>query len=149
MTTWLLCTTLVLRITFRKVSEADDYAIVYSSGGEKDLQYLIDYSKKFQARDLMRRSIGSDSDSMSIGSAASEEVKKEETEASENENDDEDKRLWAILENPANRKFFLENLAKVKEPILNNTEVKLAVKTFDQLVNVLVKLLESIIIKII
>jgi hypothetical protein len=125
------------------MSDTDDYAIIYSSGGEKDVQYIMDFCKKFQPRDLARRSIGasSDSDTMSIGSSASEEGKRQEEE---HENEDEDKKLWAILENPANRKLFLDTLGKAKEPILNNTEIKLAPKTFEILVNTLVKLLESI-----
>ncbi len=139
-----------------KNSENDDYLVITASSGERDLQFLIDFLKKFQGREFGRRSISStasDSDlETSMEESKKEDQKKEEPKKEENVGkeakeekpvDSDDKRLTELITNPLNRKFILETLGTNKDQIQGANEIKLASKVFDQLVDLLVKMLEG------
>jgi hypothetical protein len=60
-----------------KNSENDDYLVITASSGERDLQFLIDFLKKFQGREFGRRSISSTASDSDLETSM-EESKKED-----------------------------------------------------------------------
>lgn len=76
-------------------------------------------------------------------SEESKDSDKKNLESLAEESKESEAKVWEILANPANRKFLLEHLFKFKDPISNTHDVKLSAKSFDQLIQLLMQLLES------
>ena len=55
----------------------------------------------------------------------------------------DEEKIWSILENQSNRKFFVESFAKQKGVHTNKFRVRLSNKAYDYLVSFFIKLTES------
>jgi len=55
----------------------------------------------------------------------------------------DEEKIWQILENPANRKFFVESFSKQKGVHTNKFRLRLTNKVYDYLSDFLIKLSES------
>jgi hypothetical protein len=123
-------------LAMTKISENDEYTVVSWATNEKDLQFLLDYTKRYEPEPPSNR--GSRSNSLDLSQDSSREENKsmesletavESTQRKRIESprkyhikpfekppEDEQKRLRTVLDNSVNRKFSLEHLTKMREP---------------------------------
>jgi hypothetical protein len=127
--------------------ENEEYTIIVSSSNEKDLKFLSDFSKQFQNKTVpsLNQSISTQETDTS---KSEEELKRSESEKSDvsqepSKKEEELKRLWQVLALPVNRKFLLDNLVKYRDPSKDLFEIKLPIRQFEYLKDILSQLLQS------
>lgn len=127
--------------------------MVYSASNERDIQFLINFTKIFQPNkqinsptQLSTQTSIESNESVPLLDSVTREKSLSDSQSSMKIplSVEEEKKIWEILKNLVNRKFLLENLSKSRDTTKDSGVVALPIRTYKYLQKFLEKIFESI-----
>lgn len=131
---------LITSLINSQTTEYEDYTLISTPTNERDLQRLLDFVRGLMPstnQSTSRKASINTSDTASVDSDSPLENDKE------NSNNAEVREILEIVSNPSNRKFFLDNLMKSKDPANDIYEVRLKTSQFNVLTEIMLKLIKG------
>jgi len=141
-----------------KALEEDEYTIISGGAEETNKQFIHDYARVYQPKRAnlsLSASVASTTDQnesvASEDSALKEQKESQEIPASPDvvskgvDREEKHKKMLTLLGNAPSRKVLIDSLVKQRDPVKDNFEIKLSPKVYDQLQDLLVKVLKELI----
>jgi hypothetical protein len=121
---------------FRKQIQTKEYEAICALSNPQDIDFLTKFSKTHTSNIF----------EIALGRSASTDASstKEHQKISLPSEIDMTK-FWQVMSVPANRKYFVDNLVRYREPVKDSFEIRLPAKAYDNLQGILSRLVEIMI----
>ncbi len=133
-----------------KSMEEDEYTIISGGAEESNKQFITDYAKVYQPKRANLNVSAASTTDQNESSASEDAALKEPAEAQPKENktldrEEKHKKMVTLLGNGPSRRVLIDSLVKQRDPVKDNFEIKLSPKVYDQLQDLLLKVLKELI----
>lgn len=131
-----------------KSMEEDEYTIISGGAEETNKQFIHDYAKVYQPKRANLNVSAASTTDQNESSASEDTALKESAEAQPKENktldrEEKHKKMVTLLGNGPSRRVLIDSLVKQRDPVKDNFEIKLSPKVYDQLQDLLLKVLKG------